>query len=89
MFNPYLLNLSADKKKIFGYLLLVCLILFVGSQFLIAGDYESIYAFICLNVITVRLVLELIFNMAKIWNYQRILNDIYIMNISFVNIVFL
>ena len=41
MFNPYLLNLSADKKKIFGYLLLVCLILFVGSQFLIAGDYES------------------------------------------------
>lgn len=66
MFNPYLLNLSADKKKIFCYLLLGCLISFVGSQFLIAGDYESIYAFICLNVITVRLVLELIFNMAKI-----------------------
>ena len=66
MFNPYLLNLSADKKKIFGCLLLVSLISFVGSQFLIAGDYEAIYAFICLNVITVRLVLELIFNMAKI-----------------------
>lgn len=64
MFNPYLLNLSADKKKIFGYLLLGCLISFVVSQFLIAGDYESIYAFICLN-------------------------DIYIRNISFDNIVFL
>ena len=23
MFNPYLLNLSADKKKIFGYLLFI------------------------------------------------------------------
>lgn len=65
MFNPYLLNLSADKKKIFVYLLLGCLISFVDSQFLIAGDYESIYAFICLNVITVRLVMELIFNMAS------------------------